>query len=53
MRMLDPEGSSDAGDLLEVLARVLRHEGVRVEVSAVREAHDGGGSAVAESAAAR
>ena len=52
MRMLDPEGASHAGDLLDVLARILRHEGVRLEVTAVREASDGEGRAVAGSTAA-
>ncbi|MXW97849.1 MAG: transcriptional regulator [Acidimicrobiaceae bacterium] len=51
-RLLDPEDACRAGDLLEVLARILRHEGVSLAVSAVRANHDGESSAVAEAAAA-
>ena len=52
-RMLDLESTPQASDLLEVLARILRHEGVHLEVSTVREEHDSGDRAVADSVSAR
>ena len=51
-RMLDLESAPHAGDLLEVLTRVMQYEGVHLEFSAVREQRDGDDRAVVESVSA-
>lgn len=53
--MLGPQGDPSAGDLLEVIACTLRHQGLALQVGTVRAEHDrdGEGRVVAESAAAR
>ena len=54
-RMLGPEGTPSAGDLLEIIACTLRHQGLALQVSAVcvGRDRDGEARAVAEAAAAR
>ena len=52
-QMLSPECDPGAGDLLEVIARILRHEGLVLQVVTVREECDGDDREVVESTSAR
>ena len=51
--LLSLECDSGAGSLLEVIACILRHEGLALQVRTVREERDGDDRAVVESASAR
>lgn len=52
-RMLDPEGALHAGELLEVVACILRHEGLALQVSTVPAERLVDDRAAVESAAVR
>ena len=52
-QMLGPECDPGASDLFEVIARILRYEGLVLQVSTVREERDGDDREVVESASAR
>lgn len=51
--MFGPEGDPRAGDLFEVIACLLRHEGLVLQVSTVRGEPEGDDRAAAEPLAAR
>ncbi len=40
MRMLGPAGNPHARNIFEIIAHIQRHEGLHLEVSAVRESQD-------------
>ncbi len=48
MHMFGPEGDPRASDLFEVIACLLRHEGLALRVSTVPAGHDGGDRAEVE-----
>jgi DNA-binding phage protein len=52
-RMFDPEGDPRAGDLFEVIPSLLRHEGLVLQVNAVRGEPEADDRAAAEPVAAR
>ena len=53
VQMFGPEGDPSAGDVFEVIACLLRHEGLALQVRTVREERDDEDRAVVESVAAR
>ncbi|MCY3807651.1 MAG: transcriptional regulator [bacterium] len=40
MRMFGPAGNPHARNIFEIIAHIQRHEGVQLEVSAIRQSHD-------------
>ena len=52
-QMLSPQGDPGAGSLFEVIACILRHEGLALQVRTVREERDGEDREVVESVPAR